>query len=221
MIRQTILAVLAASLTASLPIAANPGPQFTHPLEINNPYLPLANLKKDVLEGTEKGKKLRAERTRMPSRKSFSVNGQTVEAMIVEDREFMDGKLSEVTLDYFAQDDDGNVYYMGEDVNNYKDGTVIGHGGSWHYGKDGAKLGLLMPAHLVVGQKFRSEAISAKSREADEIISLTNTAKVPAGTFTNCVAVKDTASDGEVEQKIYAPGVGAIREEEAVLISHN
>src|SRR6202171_1820535 len=86
---------------------SNPAPKFSHPKDITNNYLPLASLKVDILEGTEKGHPLRVERTVKPGSKGFSINGQDVEALIIEDREFINGELEEVALDYLAQDDDG------------------------------------------------------------------------------------------------------------------
>src|SRR3981189_2098747 len=128
------------------------------------------------------------------------MNGQEVEALIMEDRETINGQLEEVALDYFAQDDDGTVYYLGEDVDNYKDGKVVAHEGAWLYGKDTQILGVIMPAHPRVGQKFSPE---------------------DGGKVDNCLKVKETNSDGETEEKLYAPGVGAIKEEDLLLKSHN
>ena len=139
---------------------AHSTPKFSHPKEITNVYLPLSSLKQDILEGTEKGHPLRVERTVKPGSKTFNVNGQTVEAMIVEDREFINGDIEEVALDYFAQDDNGTVYYLGEDVDNYKDGKVVGHEGAWLYGKDTQKMGVVMPA-----ANHASRPVSTSARE--------------------------------------------------------
>lgn len=199
----------------------NPAPKFSHPKEITNPYLPLASLKQDILEGTEKGHPLRVERTVKPGSKIFSINGQEVEALIMEDREFINGQIEEVALDYFAQDDDGTVYYLGEDVDNYKDGKVVAHEGAWLYGKDTKKLGVIMPAHPRVGQKFSPEDVGKVTKENDVVVSLSEKASVPAGKFENCMKIKETNSDGESEEKLYAPGIGAIKEEDLLLMSHN
>src|SRR5262245_43807461 len=83
--------------------------RFSHPQEITKPFLPRASLKQDLLEGKEGKQNVRIERTRLPQTKTFQSNGQTVEAMVVEDREYENGQLTEATLDYFAQADDGTV----------------------------------------------------------------------------------------------------------------
>src|SRR4030088_157673 len=200
---------------------SNPAPKVSHPKDITNPYLPLGSLKQDILEGTEKGHPLLVERTVKPGSKIFSINGHDVEALIMEDREFINGQIEEVALDYFAQDDDGTVYYLGEDVDNYKDGKVVAHEGAWLYGKDTQILGVIMPAYPRVGQKFSPEDVGKVTKENDIVISLSEKASVPAGKFDNCLKVKETNSDGETEEKLYAPGVGAIKEEDLLLKSHN
>lgn len=187
--------------------------KFSHPRDITNPYLPLAYLKQDILEGKEGGAKVRTERTAKPDiRKTFSINGQKVEALVFEDRDYEDGQLAEVAVDYFAQDDDGNVYYLGEDVDEYKDGKVVGHDGAWMLGKETQTPGLLFPAHPKVGDKFKSEDVSKEINEVDEVISTSETVTVPAGTFKNCVKIQENLADGTTEFKYYAPGVGVVRE---------
>lgn len=154
----SLAALLAAAGCVSMNSAdrgQSPLPVFSHPQQITNPYLPLASLKQDILQNETE----RVERTARPEiRKTFQVGGQTVEALTVEDREFdAGGELIEATRDYFAQDDDGSVYYMGEDVDEYSHGKITGHSGAWLFGKDTQRLGLLMPAHPKIGDKFKSE----------------------------------------------------------------
>jgi hypothetical protein len=190
--------------------AQKPSPVFSHSRDITNPYLPLASLKQDILEN----KSERVERTARPGvHKVFQLGGQTFEALTVEDREYSPGgDLIEATLDYFAQDDDGNVYYLGEDVDTYKNGQVSGHSGTWLLGKDTQKPGVLMPAHPQVGNQFMSEDVPKITWEKDAVVSVNETVTVPAGTFSHCVKIKEIASDGDTEIKFYAPGVGCIEE---------
>ena len=143
------------------------------------------------------------------------INDRPVAALAVEDKEFAGGQLAESTLDYFAQDDDGNVYYLGEDVNEYKNSVVSGHGGAWLYGKDTQKLGLLRCGASGVGDRFRSEDAAPITWESDEVVSLTDTKTVSVGTFQNCLKIKERASDGGTEYKLYALGVGCIVEDDS------
>ena len=189
------------------------GVKFSHPTEITNPYLPLSSLKQDIIEGMEDGKKTRVERTAKPDlHKTFKIGDQTVEALAVEDRAYEDGHLAEVALDYFAQDDDGTVYYLGEEVDEYKDGKIANHEGSWQVGKDTQVPGVMLSAHPKVGDRFRSEDVSEAIGEKDEIVSITETVTVPAGTFKDCVKVKELQADGTTEYKYYAKNIGIVRE---------
>ncbi len=190
------------------------GVKFSHPREIMNPFLPLASLKQDILEGTEDGKKIRIERTAKPDmHKTFEIGGQKVETLVVEDREYEDGELSEVAIDYFAQSDDGTVWYLGEEVDEYKDGKVISHKGAWMYGKDTQTPGVLFPGKPALGVKFRSEDVSETIRENDEVVSVSETVKTPTGVYHDCVRVREALADGSIEYKCYAKGVGVVSEQ--------
>ena len=84
------------------------------------------------------------------------VNG--IETRVVEERETADGKLVEVSRNYFAiAKMTGDVYYFGEDVDMYKDEKVTGHGGSWLAGVNGARPGIMFPGKPVVGAKMYQE----------------------------------------------------------------
>jgi hypothetical protein len=199
--------------------------KFSHPREITNPYLPLASLKQDILEGKEGAKELRIERTAKPElHKTFKVRKQTIEVLVMEDREFESGKLAEITMDYFAQADDGAVYYLGEDVDEYKDGKVVGHSGAWLYGVQTKVPGLLLPGNPKLGDKFRSEDVPKITTEDNEVVSLSENVTVPAGTYKDCLKIKEVLSDGVIEYKYYAKGVGCVREQpeggDVVLKSH-
>ena len=190
----------------------NPPAVFSNPTAVTNPYLPYATVKQDVLTGTEGGKTARVVRTRLPGTRSFTVNGKAVQTIIMADSVFQGGQLVEVALDYYGQSDAGDVYYFGEDVNNYRNGQVANHEGSWLYGVHTDKLGIMFPATPSIGQRFRSEDVARITREDDEVVSVSESVTVPAGTYRNCVKVQETLSDGDVEFKVYCPGMGIVQE---------
>jgi hypothetical protein len=101
---------------------------------------------------------------------------------------------------------------MGEDVDEYKEGKVIGHSSAWLYGVQAKIPGLLMPGNPKLGDKFRSEDVPKITTEDNEVLSLSETVNVPAGTFQNCLKIKEVLSDGKIEYKYYAKGVGCIKE---------
>jgi hypothetical protein len=122
----------------------------------------------------------------------------------------------EDTLDWYAQDKDGNVWYFGEDTKAYENGAgPADTEGSWEAGVDNAKPGVVMysdpEAHLNV--PYRQEYLPDVAEDKAEVLSVVESATVPYGTFTNCVMTKDY-SDIEpdvVEHKYFAPGVGQVR----------
>lgn len=195
------------------PPAQSPGHlTFSHPTAITNPYLPLASLHQDVLTGTDGGKPARVERTVLPGTRTFHINGQSVAAMIVEDRDYANGELAEATRDYFAQSDDGTVYYLGESVDEYRHGKITGHGGAWLTGQHGAKPGVLMAAHPKLGDIWQSEAVPGIAEERDEVVAADATVTVPTGTYHHCVKVKEMVPGEDAEYKYYAPHVGVVEE---------
>ena len=204
--------LLAAACSSAFEPNYNPPAVFTGPTTITNAHLPLGSLTQDVLEGTEGGATSRVIRTRLPGTRAFSFNGQQVQAIIVSDTVYTNGQLSEVALDYFAQSDNGDVYYFGEDVDEYVNGQVVNHDGTWHLGVDTDTPGLFLPATPKVGDKFRSEDVPGITRENDEVIAIEESVTVPAGSYQHCVKVREILSDGAVEYKLYAPGAGVVKE---------
>jgi hypothetical protein len=203
-----------AQAKAVKPVKALKGVSFSNPRAINNPYLPLASLKADILEGTEGSKKIRIERIAKPDvHKTFRIGNQSVEALAVEDREFEDGKIAETAMDYFAQSDDGTVYYLGEDVDEYKDGKVVSHEGSWMLGRDTQKPGVILPGQAKMGAKFKSEDVSKEIHEDDDVVSMNEKVQAPAGHYDKCIKVREKLADGAIEYKFYAAGVGVVREQ--------
>jgi hypothetical protein len=145
-----------------------------------------------------------------------------VECRIVEGREMKNGKLVELTRDYYAIDSVTNdVYYMGEDVDVYKNGKVSSHEGSWLSGVNGAKFGMMMPGTPKVGQKSYQELAPGVGKDRAEIISASEKVVTPAGTFENCVRVVETSEmeKGLHDHKWYARGVGQVKDAEMVLAS--
>jgi hypothetical protein len=137
-----------------------------------------------------------------------------VETRVVEDRETKNGQLVEVTRDYYALDSrTGDVYYFGEDVDEYQNGKVTGHGGSWLSGVKGAKFGLTMPGVVKLGQRFYQEQAPGVGMDRAEIVAVGETVTTPAGTFTGCVRTRESSPlEKGTEEKVYAPGIGVVKD---------
>ena len=146
-----------------------------------------------------------------------------VETRIVEEREWHDGKLAEVSRNYFAIcAKTKDVFYFGEDVDEYEDGKVVGHAGTWHAGENGARAGLIMPGEPRLGMKFCQEVAPGVAMDRAEIVGLDETIKTPAGTFSGCLKTKEGSALNPLEReyKIFAPGIGLVKEADLLLTRH-
>ncbi len=133
-----------------------------------------------------------------------------VTTLVYRDVVHIDGVLVEDTKDYLAQDKEGNVWYFGEDVNNYENGKLKDHHGSWLAGVDGALPGIWMKAKPKVGETYRQEYYKGEAEDTAKVLSITETVKVPAGTFKNCLKTLDhnpLDPVGTDEHKYYCPEV--------------
>jgi hypothetical protein len=148
------------------------------------------------------------------------VNGVTTR--IVEEKEWIDGKLYEISKNYFALCEQTNdIYYFGEDVDFYENGQVVKHDGTWLAGVDGNKAGLIMPASPKVGMKYYQEIAPGVAMDRAEVISVDETCETPAGTFT-CLKVAEGSALNltEIEYKLHAPGIGLVGDEDLKLVKH-
>ena len=142
---------------------------------------------------------------------------------VVEEREWIDGELYEVSKNYFAMCEGTNdVFYFGEDVDFYEGGKVIKHEGAWLAGQGGSKAGMIMPGTAKVGMKYYQEIAPGVAMDRAEIISVDETCETPAGKFSKCMKVKEgTELDvTQTEFKYFAPEIGLIRDEDLRLVKH-
>ena len=139
-----------------------------------------------------------------------------IRAGVLEERETKNGTLVEVSRNFLATDKNtGDVYYFGEDVDNYKNGKISSHESAWRAGERGARFGLMLPAKPTVGQRFYQEIAPKVAMDRVEIVSTNETVKTPAGTFEHCVHLRETTPlESDVSHKYYAPGVGIIKDDE-------
>ncbi|MBU0743032.1 hypothetical protein KKG45_10275 [bacterium] len=146
-----------------------------------------------------------------------------VKTRVVEEREWRDGKLIEVSRNYFAVDQGTrDVFYFGEDVDIYTDGKISGHEGAWRADAADNKPGLIMPGAPEMGLKYYQEIAPDVAMDRAEIVGLTETLETPAGTFENCLKTQEGSAlkPGERECKIYAPGIGLIQDGDMLLVRH-
>jgi hypothetical protein len=140
-----------------------------------------------------------------------NVNG--VEAAQVWDRVFVDGELTEETFDWYAQDADGNVWYLGEDTKEYENGEVVSTSGSFEWGKDGAEPGIIMWSNPAarIGEIYRQEYLEGEAEDKAMIVAVDQTVTVPLATLTGCIETEDwnpLEPNVPREHKFYCPNVG-------------
>ncbi len=184
--------------------------------EIDNPYFPLEPGTTWVYEGETPEGTERVEDTVL--QKTRSVMG--VECVVLRDRVWLNGELIEDTVDWHAQDKEGNVWYFGEYTKEYENGKVVSTEGSFEAGEEGALPGIIMPAHPKVGDSYRQEYLKGEAEDMAEVLSrngagLNGSVSTPYGSFSKDVLVtKDwTPLEPDIlEHKYYAPGLGLIGE---------
>lgn len=179
--------------------------------EIDHPYLPLRPGSRWVYRAqTEEGVEEVVVTVRSRPR---VVAG--IAATEVRDRVTLDGVLIEDTLDWYGQDRDGNVWYLGEATTAYEDGASSTEG-SWEAGVGGALAGLALPADPEVGDAYQQELSPGVAEDRGEIVGVDASGEVPWGPFTAAVRTRDTTplEPDVLEYKYYAEGVGLVLEED-------
>jgi hypothetical protein len=203
-------AVLAAP--ADLPrgsehVTLDPADFSTH---ITNPWWPMRPGSRWVYRETDsQGARQRVVVT-VTHRVKRIANGVT--ARVVRDVVSEDGEPVEVTEDYYAQDREGNVWYLGEDTAEYEDGRVVSREGSFEAGVDGAEAGVIMPAHPRPGLRYRQEYYKGHAEDRARVVSRREQAGVPFGHFRGVLMTREDnpLEPRALEFKFYARGVGPV-----------
>lgn len=176
---------------------------------IDNPYLPLTPGNRWVYEGLEEDAGVRVEVEVTDERRDV----MGIPAVVVRDTEYEDGEIVEDTYDWFAQDREGNVWYLGEDTAEYENGEVINTEGAWEGGVDGALPGIVMPADPAVGDANRQEYYSGEAEDMGEVLEVGASHAIAAGDYDDVLVTVEWSplEPDVVENKYFAPGVGLIQ----------
>jgi hypothetical protein len=176
--------------------------------EVTNPYFPLLpGTRYDYAGETAEGTETIVVEVLTETR---AVNGVT--ARVVRDRVFLEGDLIEDTRDWYAQDGEGNVWYLGEDSQEIEDGVVVSTEGSWEWGVNGALPGIIMWADpgARLNQAYRQEFSEGVAEDWARALGTDRSVRVPYGDFTTCLETEDWngLEAGAEERKFYCPGIG-------------
>jgi hypothetical protein len=194
---------------ASFPPAMSPYEPVIDPADfvegIDNPYLPFEPGTTYVYEVVAEGER---------ERDVITVTNRTKEVMgvtttVVRDQVFVAGELAEDTFDWFAQDRQGNVWYLGEDTKEYEKGKVVSTEGSWEAGVDGALPGIIMLGDPKIGSSYRQEYYPGHAEDFGTVVAIGKQVTVPYGTFNDCLEIRDwSALSSDREAKFFCPEVG-------------
>jgi hypothetical protein len=221
---RTIGAVTALAVTASMIAGGSasaaqqpPTPKASHfgrsSNLVTNRWFPLARGSVYVYDGQKDGKQARDVMT--VTRKSKTITG--IRAAVVADRLYLNGQLAERTTDWYAQDKQGTVWYLGEKTAELNaSGKVTSTEGSFLNGRDGASGGIFMPAHPQVGQAFQQESFKGEAEDRFRILSLATPISTPAASSANAMLTEETTplEPGVVDHKYYVQGIGTVKEQQ-------
>jgi len=178
---------------------------------IDNPYYPLPVGRTLVYEGFRDGQ---------TQTDTIKVLDQTrvvegITARVVSDIATHDGTLLEKTFDWFAQDKQGNVWYLGEDTTAYGRNGKTDTSGSWEAGVNDAEPGLIMEANPQIPDGYRQEYLAGEAEDTAWITGQGGSVKVPYGTVRNLLTTLEaTQVEPDVyDQKTYGPGIGIVVEQ--------
>lgn len=207
--------VLEAADFAELPLAPDADrvdiaePTFSHPTDITNPLFPISDLHSVIFSGEVEGKPFHTETTLLPETRIIEwAEGKRVETRISQYFAYLDGRIEEVAHDYYAQADDGSVWYFGEDLFDFnEDGFVVSTEGVWLAGVDGPPA-MIMPGDPQVGDVHRAENTPPVAFEEVEITSIDETVDGPTGPVEGALIAQELHLDGTFSDKTFAPGYG-------------
>ncbi len=183
-------------------------PPFSNPTEVTNPLFPISSLHSALLNGTVDDQPFRVETTLLPGTRIIEwPEGRPVETLVSQYVAYLDGRIEEVALDYYAQADDGSVWYFGEDVFNYKDGLIADREGTWLAGRDGPAA-MIMPADPQVGDVYLPENTPGFVFEEVRVKTVDKTVEGPQGPVQGAIIASELHQNGLREAKTFAPGYG-------------
>jgi hypothetical protein len=179
---------------------------------VDNPYLPLRPGTTFRYRGVGDDGRTPELNTVAVTHKAKKIMG--INATVVLDQVFSDGKPEERTFDWYAQDKQGNVWYLGEDSSNYEKGRWVKDDGSWQAGVGNGKPGIIMLAHPTTGMAYRQEYSPGHALDQARVLGAGGPVRVPYRPFGQTLSTREYSSiDHQFERKLYARGVGVVKEQ--------
>jgi hypothetical protein len=186
--------------------------------ERGHPYFVMEPGWQVVLEGEDEGDLIRLETTVLDE--TELVNG--VMTRVIEEREYINGELFEVSRNFYAICRSSNdIYYFGEDVSFFENGELVSSQGEWRAGVDGATAGIIIPGAPLIGARYQQENAPGVAEDRAEVKAFV-TLELNGQTYPNTLILEESNPldpEGDEEIKLYAPGIGNVVDEELELVS--
>ena len=179
---------------------------FPQPTTISNAFFPLGVGTLLTLEGEEDGESISLAIEVMDESEMVG----EITTRVVNETAMVNGELEEFAVNYFAQSVSGDVCYFGETVDNYVDGEIDNHDGSWRADEDDNQPGIIMPAAPAVGDAYQQEVATGVAEDLAEVVALDEVLVTPYGTLTDTVTTDECnpLTSDPYETKLYASGIG-------------
>lgn len=193
---------------------AFPGDLFSDPITVDNRYFPLVPGRQSITVG-----EVNVDEDRVDHHVVFTVTDLTkvidgVTAVVVVEQDYREDELVEAELAFFAQDDTGTVWLLGEYPEEYEEGVFV-EAPSWLAGMNGAKAGIIMPADPRYGDRSYSEGWGPEVGWTDRgrVLETGSRTCVPAGCYDGVLVIDEFNRDepDAHQLKYYAPGIGGVR----------
>src|SRR5215472_3141931 len=177
---------------------------------IDNPYFPLPVGRTLVYTGVKDGQ---------TQTDTVTVTDQTrvilgITATVVSDIATHDGAVLERTFDFYAQDGQGNVWYLGEDTTAFLPNGKTDTSGSFLAGVDGAQPGIIMEADPQIPDSYRQECYTGQAEDTAWVVATSGSVTVPYGKVRNVLTTLESTrlEPGAYDEKIYGRGIGIVSE---------
>jgi hypothetical protein len=222
-----LLALLAAACRTERPQLARPAGstkkmvtekdfdhrKFANPLQVDNRWWPLQPGAEMVYEGTAIDGDQRIRRRVVVTVSDLVKVVDGVPAVVLWERDYNNDELVEAELAFYAQDDDGNVWHLGQYPEEYEDGELVG-APAWITGQQGAKAGLAMLANPTPGPTYsQGYGPAVDYLDRARVYKLGQETCIALGCYEDVLVTDEFALDepDARQLKYYAPGVGNIR----------
>ena len=201
------------SPSTSAPTASAPPTTAVDPgagaVKSTNKWLPLTPGYQSVRQGF-----VNSGHRRLPHRRVYTVTDVTkqiggMRTVLVLDQDFDGGEIAEQALDYLAEDERGNVWYLGSYTESYEGGQFVNATDAWLAGVNGGGKGILMPADPKTGTPRYTEAkVPGEGAATAQVVKTGQQTCVPFKCYADVLVIQEGG-----ENKYFAPGVGGIKTE--------